>query len=69
MAQCVLNKTNRSVLKVKYSPSLKGLGVCRFRSEDQESVMIVTIYPFFQASPSAFLLRAKPASTFEPGLR
>jgi hypothetical protein len=26
-------------------------------------------YPFFQASPSAFLLRASPASTFEPGLR
>jgi hypothetical protein len=41
-----------------------GVGLSRFNS------MVETIYyPFFQASPSAFLLRAKPASTLEPGLR
>jgi hypothetical protein len=57
------------MFKLKYSPSHRELGLCGFRSEDQESVMIVTIYPFFQASPSAFLLRARPASTLEPGLR
>jgi hypothetical protein len=57
------------MFKLKYSPSHRELGLCGFGSEDQESVMIVTIYPFFQASPSAFLLRARPASTLEPGLR
>jgi len=57
------------MFRLKYSPSNRELGLYGFRSEDQESVMIVTIYPFFQASPSAFLLRARPASTLEPGLR